>query len=107
MMMKTFIEKTEHLIEALPYIRAFSNKTFVIKLGGSALKDPAQFQNVIDDVALLFFCGIHPVMVHGGGPEISDMCEQLHIPVQFSEGQRVTDAKTMEVVQMVLLGKIN
>ena len=105
--MQDIINKANTLIEALPYIREFSGKTVVIKCGGSALTDLSQLNHIMQDIALLFFCGIRVVLVHGGGPDISALCEQLHLPVQFSQGQRVTDVATMEVVQMVLLGKTN
>jgi acetylglutamate kinase len=105
--MQESITKASHLIETLAYIRRFSGKTFVVKCGGSALTDLTQMQNIMRDLAWLQFCGIKLVLVHGGGPDISSLCEKLQLPVQFSQGQRVTDAATMEVVQMVLLGKTN
>lgn len=105
--MQQYIEKAAHLIEALPYIRAFFGKIMVIKYGGAAMTDSLYVKNVMRDIALLHFCGIRVVIIHGGGPEISDFCDRLHIPVHFSQGQRVTDEKTLEVVQMTLLGKIN
>ncbi len=106
-MMQESIEKASHLIEALPYIRRFYGKTFVIKCGGAAMTDEQHMRNIMQDIALLHFCGIRVVVVHGGGKDISTLCEQLHIPTQFSNGLRVTDAATMEVVQMVLIGKTN
>ncbi len=105
--MKKWIEKASHLIEALPYIRRFCGKIFVVKCGGAALVDPQQLHNIMQDIALLHFCGIRPVIVHGGGPDIGAMCKRLQIPTQFSNGLRVTDADTMEIVQMVLFGKTN
>lgn len=105
--MKNWVEKASHLIEALPYIRHFYGKTFVVKCGGAAMIDSAQMQTIMQNIALLHFCGIRLVIVHGGGPEITAMCERLNIPVNFSNGQRVTDDAAMEVVQMVLIGKTN
>lgn len=105
--MKQFIDKAANLIEALPYIRKFAGTTIVIKYGGAAMTNPAHVKNVMRDIALLHFCGIRPVIVHGGGPEISEVCERLNLPVRFAEGQRVTDGETLQIVQMVLLGKIN
>lgn len=106
-MMQKWIDKADNLIEALPYIRKFYGKTVVIKYGGAAMTHLSQVKNVMQDVALLHFCGMRPIIVHGGGPEISDFCTRLETPVQFQHGLRVTDEKTMEVVQMVLSGKIN
>jgi acetylglutamate kinase len=105
--MQQYIEKASHLIEALPYIRRFYGKIFVVKCGGAAMTDITQLQHIMRDIALLHFCGIRPVIVHGGGPDISAMCERLQIPTQFAHGQRVTDAATMEIVQMILTGKNN
>jgi acetylglutamate kinase len=101
------IDRVSHLIEAFPYIRRFCGKTFVVKCGGAAIADEIQMQKIMQDIALLHFCGIQPIIIHGGGPEISTMCGRLEVPTQFSNGQRVTDASTMEIVQMVLVGKIN
>lgn len=105
--MDKHLEKATNLIEALPYIREFSGKTFVIKCGGAAMKDPKQISHIMRDIALLHFCGIRPVVVHGGGSEISNMCSRLNISTQFLNGHRVTDDATLEVVQMVLIGKTN
>jgi len=105
--MQQFIDKAKNLIEALPYIRKYSGKIVVIKYGGAAMTDTDELKNVMRDIALLHFCGLRPVIVHGGGPEISAMCQQLNIPVKFLQGQRVTDEATLEVLQMTLLGKIN
>lgn len=105
--MQIHLDKAAHLIEALPYIRRFSGKIFVIKCGGSALTDAAVLQNIMQDIALLYFCGIRPIIIHGGVPEISAFCERLQLPTQFVRGQRITDAATLEIVQMVLLGKTN
>lgn len=105
--MQAYIDKATNLIEALPYIRRFSGKIFVVKCGGAAMTDALVMQSIMQDIAMLYFCGIRPVIIHGGGPEISAMCERLQLPTQFAHGQRVTDAATMEIVQMVLLGKTN
>ena len=101
------IQKAEVLIEALPYIRTFFGKTFVIKYGGSAMTDPELKKAVMLDVILLKYVGLNPVIVHGGGPEISRTMERLGKEPVFVGGHRVTDAETMEIVQMVLVGKVN
>lgn len=101
------IHKAEVLIEALPYIRTFFGKTFVIKYGGSAMTDPELKKAVMLDVILLKYVGLNPVIVHGGGPEISRTMERLGKEPVFVGGHRVTDAETMEIVQMVLVGKVN
>ena len=98
--------KAETLIEALPYIQKFNNKTVVVKYGGSAMLDPELKKNVIKDVALLKLVGMNPVIVHGGGKEISKWIGFMGKEPQFVEGLRVTDAETMEVAEMVL-GKVN
>ncbi len=95
------------LIEALPYIREFWGKTVVIKYGGHAMKDEDLKQAFALNVVLLKYIGINPVIVHGGGPQIGRMLEQLNIDCQFREGLRVTDQATMDVVEMVLVGKVN
>jgi len=105
--MKDAVEKAGILIEALPYIRKFYGKTVVIKYGGHAMVNDDLKQAVIKDVILMKLIGINPVIVHGGGPEITDMLKRLHIPSAFVGGCRVTDPATMEIVEMVLVGKIN
>ncbi len=105
--MKDAVEKANILIEALPYIRKFYGKTVVIKYGGHAMVNDELKQAVIKDVILMKLIGINPVIVHGGGPEITDMLKRLDIPSQFVGGCRVTDPATMEIVEMVLVGKIN
>src|SRR5947208_12846439 len=95
------------LLEALPYIREFHGKTVVIKYGGAAMADPALKEEFARDVVLLKYVGMNPVVVHGGGPEITDYMERLHLPVQFVEGLRVSDPATVEVAKMVLVGKVN
>ena len=95
------------LIECLPYIRRFRGETVVIKYGGHAMKDEALKRSFALNVALLKYVGVRPVIVHGGGPQIGKMLEQLDIRSIFREGLRVTDEATMDVVEMVLVGKVN
>jgi acetylglutamate kinase len=102
-----FIEKAKVLIEALPFIRKHYGKTIVVKLGGSAMVDKRAKENVVTDLALMKYVGINPVVVHGGGPQITDFLHRLSIPTEFKEGMRITDEETMKVVKMVLLGVIN
>ena len=104
---REYINKAEVLIEALPYIRSLSGKTVVIKYGGNAMINEELKSSVMNDITLLKFVGINPVVVHGGGPDISHMLQVLDIPSTFVGGLRVTDAKTMAVAQMVLVGKTN
>lgn len=102
-----WLEKASIISEALPYMRQFAGETFVIKYGGSAMGDPELAKNFARDVVLLKQTGINPVIVHGGGPQISQMLDQLKIQSEFIEGLRVTDKETVGVVEMVLSGKIN
>jgi acetylglutamate kinase len=95
------------LLEALPYIREFHGKTVVIKYGGAAMVDPALKEEFARDVVLLKYVGMNPVIVHGGGPEITSYMERLDLPVQFVDGLRVSDEETVEVAKMVLVGKVN
>jgi acetylglutamate kinase len=95
------------LLEALPYIREFHGRTVVIKYGGAAMTDPALKEEFARDVVLLKYVGMNPVIVHGGGPEITGYMQRLHLPVQFVDGLRVSDAETVEVAKMVLVGKVN
>lgn len=95
------------LVEALPYIRAFFGKTIVIKYGGAAMTEPALKASFAEDVVLLKYVGINPIVVHGGGPQISGMMKRLGKEVKFVEGIRVTDRETMEIVEMVLGGALN
>ncbi|GDX40736.1 acetylglutamate kinase [Armatimonadota bacterium] len=97
----------EVLIEALPYLRHFYGKTVVVKYGGNAMIDETLKMQVMQDIALLHYVGIRPILVHGGGPEINAMLKKLDIHSSFVGGLRVTDAATMEVVEMVLAGKTN
>ncbi len=101
------MENVELLIEALPYIKEFHGATMVIKIGGHAMVDDRILEETIKDIVLLYFVGIKPVVVHGGGPEISEKMERLGLKPKFVEGLRVTDRETMEVVEMVLDGKVN
>jgi acetylglutamate kinase len=95
------------LLEALPYIREFHGKTVVIKYGGAAMTDPALKEEFARDVVLLKYVGMNPVIVHGGGPEITAYMERLSLPVEFVDGLRVSDQATVEVAKMVLVGKVN
>lgn len=101
------MENVELLIEALPYIRDFHGASMVIKIGGHAMVNDRILEETIKDIILLYFVGIKPVVVHGGGPEISEKMEKLGLKPKFVEGLRVTDRETMEIVEMVLDGKIN
>ena len=95
------------LLEALPYIREFHGKTVVIKYGGAAMTDPELREEFARDVVLLKYVGINPVVVHGGGPDITAYMERLDMPVEFVGGLRVSDADTVEIAKMVLVGKVN
>jgi acetylglutamate kinase len=95
------------LLEALPYIREFHGKTVVIKYGGAAMTDPTLKEEFARDVVLLKYVGMNPVVVHGGGPEITAYMQRLDLPVQFVDGLRVSDKETVEVAKMVLVGKVN
>ena len=101
------IRKAEVLLDALPYIKRFAGKTIVVKYGGHAMVDEALKSSFAQDIVLLKFVGMNPVVVHGGGPQIGAMLQQLGIPSRFVRGMRVTDPATMEVVEMVLVGKTN
>ena len=95
------------LLEALPYIREFHGKTVVIKYGGAAMIDASLKEEFARDVVLLKYVGMNPVIVHGGGPEITSYMQRLDLPVQFVDGLRVSSAETVEVAKMVLVGKVN
>jgi acetylglutamate kinase len=97
----------ETLLEALPYIREFHGRTIVIKYGGAAMRDEELREAFARDVVLLKYVGMNPVIVHGGGPEITHYMERMGMEVKFVDGLRVSDAETVEVAKMVLLGKIN
>lgn len=105
--METFIQKASILTEALPYIRSLRGKTIVLKYGGNAMVDQAVIDTIFQDITLLKYVGVNPVIVHGGGPEINKTLDLLNIESSFVDGLRVTDNATMDVVQMVLMGKIN
>lgn len=105
--MKDLVEKAEVLIEALPYMRRFVDKMIVIKYGGHAMLDDELRASFARDVVLLKFIGLRPVIVHGGGPQIAATLERLGVESSFVAGLRVTDDQTMDVVEMVLGGKIN
>ena len=95
------------LLEALPYIRQFYGKTVVIKYGGAAMTEPELKEEFARDVVLLKYVGMNPVIVHGGGPEITSYMERLDLPVQFVDGLRVSDTETVQIAKMVLVGKVN
>jgi acetylglutamate kinase len=101
------IEKANVLIEALPYIRQFYQKTIVVKYGGHAMVDERLKRSFAQDIVLLKYIGINPVVVHGGGPQIGKTLERVGKKSDFREGMRVTDSETMDVVEMVLVGKVN
>lgn len=105
--MDELIHKAEILHEALPYIRRFHGRTFVVKYGGHAMVDPALKESFARDVCLLRYVGLQVVVVHGGGPQIDQTLERMGIQAVFSGGLRVTDEQTMEVVEMVLSGAVN
>jgi acetylglutamate kinase len=100
-------DRVSTLLEALPYIREFHGRTVVIKYGGAAMTDPALREDFARDVVLLKYVGLNPVVVHGGGPDITRYMERLDMPVQFVGGLRVSDEATVEVAKMVLVGKVN
>ena len=103
----TNAERAEVLVQALPYIRKYYGKTVVIKYGGNAMTSESLKQQVMEDICLLQLVGVRVVLVHGGGPEINDMMARVGKEPKFVDGLRVTDAETMEIVQMVLAGKVN
>ncbi|MBX7245263.1 MAG: acetylglutamate kinase [Candidatus Sumerlaeaceae bacterium] len=105
--LEALIERSQILVEALPYIRQFRGATIVIKYGGHAMVDPDLKRMIIQDIALMAIVGMNPVVVHGGGPEITALMKKLGMKPQFVAGQRVTDAETLDVAEMVLAGKIN
>ncbi len=105
--MNKYIEKANILIEALPYIQRLSGKTIVVKYGGAAMQDDALTRKILEDVTLLKYVGVNPILVHGGGPEINKLLTALNMEPKFYNGLRITDEKTMEIVQMALTGKIN
>ena len=106
-MTNEYIQKAETLLEALPYMRRFQGQTLVIKYGGAAMIEPDLKAAFARDMTLLQYLGIHPVVVHGGGPQIGNVLAKMKIPSRFVDGLRVTDESTMDVVEMVLAGKVN
>ena len=100
-------QRAEVLTAALPYIKKYSGKTVVIKYGGNAMTDPMLKEQVMEDIALLWLIGVKVVLIHGGGPEISQTMEKLGKQAVFVDGLRVTDKETVDIVQMVLAGKVN
>jgi acetylglutamate kinase len=105
--MEEFIEKAAVLVEALPYIREFEGKTVVVKYGGSTMESPTLRRSVADDVTLMKYVGMNPVVVHGGGPEITRTLKKMGIETKFAGGLRVTDEETIRVAEMVLAGAVN
>lgn len=105
--MKDALVKAAILVEALPYIKKFYGKTIVIKYGGHAMADKTLKNAVLTDIVLMKYVGMNPVVVHGGGPEITKMLTKLGVSSQFMAGLRITSKETMEIVEMVLVGKIN
>lgn len=105
--MKTLIEKANILLEALPYIKTFWGKTVVIKYGGNAMVNDALRSKFAQDVILLRYIGIKPVVIHGGGPQIGQTLAKMGIESRFVRGHRITDEETMDIVEMVLGGKVN
>ncbi len=101
------LEKAEILVEALPYIKEFHGKRVVIKYGGAAMGDCMLKEKIMQDIVLMKYVGMHPIIVHGGGPEINIMLKRLNLKSEFVDGLRVTDHDTMEIVEMVLGGKVN
>ncbi len=103
----TALNIAQVLTEALPYIQRFTNKTIVVKFGGNAMVDPLLHESFARDIVLMKLVGMNPVVVHGGGPQIGALLEQLNITTEFVDGMRVTDSRTMDVVEMVLGGSVN
>jgi acetylglutamate kinase len=106
-MFEQALDKAEVLIEALPWIKEATGKTVVIKYGGAAMVDDELRENVMSDIVLMKLIGINPVIVHGGGKDITRLSEQLGLPVAFKDGLRVTPPEVMDIVKMVLVGKVN
>ena len=105
--MITHTDRAKILIEALPYIQRFNRATVVVKYGGHAMVDNSLKQNFALDIILMKYVGMNPIVVHGGGPQIGDLLQRLSIKAEFVDGMRVTDKQTMDVVEMVLVGKVN
>ncbi len=105
--MQDKIDRASILIEALPYMRSLRGQTIVIKYGGNAMVNEDLKQSVMDDITLLKYIGINPILVHGGGPDINNMLKEVNVESHFVNGLRYTDEKTMSIAQMVLIGKTN
>lgn len=105
--MEKFMQKASTLVEALPYIKEFANKKIVIKYGGGSMTDSSIIKKVVDDVVLLKLIGMQPIIVHGGGPEINKYLTSMNIKSEFINGLRVTDSDTIDIVEMVLSGRVN
>ncbi len=105
--MKDFYVKAAILMEALPYIQRLSGKHIVIKYGGNAMKEENIIHTIMQDITLLKYVGVNPIVIHGGGPDITQMLNKLNIKSEFHNGTRITSAATMEIVEMVLAGKVN
>jgi acetylglutamate kinase len=104
---KTAVERAEVLLEALPYIQRFRGRVVVVKFGGNAMVDPDLAVSFAEDIVLMHSVGLRPVVVHGGGPQISELMARLGMVPEFRDGQRVTDAETVDIARMVLVGKVN
>ncbi len=105
--MLTNSEKVQVILEALPYIQKFSRKIIVVKYGGSVMEDEVLSKEVFRDIVLLKFVGMRPIVVHGGGKEITSLMKKLGIPSKFVSGHRITDKETLDIVEMILAGKVN
>lgn len=101
------LARADLLVEALPYIQRFRGRVVVVKFGGSAMVDPTLADSFAEDIVLMRSVGIRPVVVHGGGPQISELMERLGMVPEFRDGQRVTNAETVDIARMVLVGKVN
>ena len=101
------LKRADLLVEALPYIQRFRGRVVVVKFGGNAMVDPALADSFAEDIVLMRSVGIRPVVVHGGGPQISQLMERLGMVPEFRDGQRVTNAETVDIARMVLVGKVN
>lgn len=104
--MKEIIAKAETLIEALPYLRKYRDKIFVFKYGGHAMTDAKLRESFLEDIVLLKHVGVRPVIVHGGGPQIEDALKRVGLKSKYHNGLRITDSETMDIVEMVLVGKV-
>jgi len=101
------MEKARVLMEALPYIKVYYGKTVVVKVGGKAMENADLKEKFASDIVLMRYVGMNPVIVHGGGPQVTEYMERLSLEVRFVDGHRVTDSSTMEIAKMVLVGKVN